>query len=98
MTPDDQAITEHLATEICGSPYHAHHKPRKFDPIHDPRDCAMVIEKFCAKGCEVVPHIYHGQTRASAITALGTFSAIAPSWTRAVCEAIGRASGWKEGE
>lgn len=110
MTPRDQAITNHLAERVCGFPrdefWRAHGfcmvDGRVFDPITDPRDCAIVMEAWRAQKGRLLIKLglkenfvsARQDDRVSIVKVLD----LCESWTEAVCESIGKASGfeWEE--
>jgi hypothetical protein len=76
--------------------------PSPFDPLHDPRDTSLVMEAWRQEEHTLVLDLDNASKQYTAIAdydesheELGEPS---ESWTEAVCEAIGKASGWKVGE
>ena len=114
MTPADQRITEHLALKVCGYAKHTTLTGTsywssdrgvhvgKFDPIHDPRDCSIVMEAWRKDEHTLTLDLDNASRKYTVMADYGEPNAAvggpSESWTRAVCEAIAAASGWKEGE
>lgn len=114
MTPAEQRLTDHLASVCGWTPAHIKLggvwsdvwredgeflvRVSDFDPLHDPRDCAIVMEAWWNRsGQENRLTIFPEFPKDKGITVFWSTNGSgnrtnAKSWTEAVCEAIGRAT------
>lgn len=99
MTERERALTAHLAV-VCGWPVGNYSNASRelatskllgFDPIYDPRDTSIVMEAWRKQGKSLRMYITGNSFSADCYP---HFHSYGPSWTEAVCEAIGRASGY----
>jgi hypothetical protein len=104
MTAREQALTEHLAEKVCGWRWwndaevgiSDYEKNLMFDPLHDPRDTSIVMEAWAKVDDQSIGvNLLH--THSAAYAHIGTVCVRGEgeSWTAAVCEAIGKASGFE---
>jgi hypothetical protein len=119
MTPRDQAITGHLATVVCGWKRYDHKYIKRpcyqdahgifertcdsFDPIRDPRDCAIVMDAWLKVGgvdmnCDGRGAPWSVLAYSNGKRGMVVASERVAMQSEAVCRAIYAASGGKEGE
>jgi|WetSurMetagenome_2_1015567.scaffolds.fasta_scaffold428480_2 hypothetical protein len=110
MTPTEKReLAEWLAVNVCGwiqvKDYWRGDKilvpTSDFDPIDDPRDCAIVMEAWRAKRGSLHIGVRSSEpwwATAYGVDARDAAHGVANSESEAICLAIARASGWKGGE
>lgn len=114
MTPAEQRLTDHLATVVCGwhrseiwrsvltgwlnTAEQLVRRCDRFDPIHRPDDCDLVMEAWRQGEHTMLLDLDNASRKYTATADYGEPNAGASdpseSWLKAVCEAIADASGY----